>query len=348
MSGGVDSSVAAYLTRQDGYFCVGTTMRLYRNTDIGLACHKSCCAESDAEDAAAVAFQLDIPFEPLDYSPLFQLQVIQRFVDGYERGQTPNPCLDCNRYVKFDVLLEYALAQGFEYLVTGHYARITRDPDNGRWQLRKAMDPAKDQSYVLYTLSQHQLSHLRLPLGDLTKTQVREIAKKQGLINAEKRESQDICFIPDGDYGAFLERWSGRAYPEGNFLDLDGRTIGTHRGAARYTIGQRRGLNLALGYPVYVVDKDMAANTVTVGPEAALYRRELDAAEAHWLSIPKPEAPLRVQARIRYRQAEKPATVFPLPGRRFSLVFDEPQRAITPGQAVVLYDGDLVLGGGII
>lgn len=348
MSGGVDSSVAAQRMLAAGWDCAGVTMRLYRSTDLGLACHKSCCAESDAEDAEDVCFQLGIPHERLDYTGLFHLQVIQRFADEYRRGRTPNPCIDCNRYLKFDALLDYALDRGFDCLVTGHYARITREAESGRWQLRKALDADKDQSYVLYMLSQRQLSHLQLPLGELKKSETRKIAAENGLINAKKRESQDICFIPDGDYAAFLERWTGEKIRPGEILDQSGRVLGRHRGAIRCTVGQRRGLGLAMGEPVYVLEKNMAENTVTVGPEAALYRSGLTAARFNWLSVPEPEVPLRVSARTRYRQREFTATATPLPGRRLRLDFDAPQRAVTPGQAVVLYDGDLVLGGGTI
>ena len=232
--------------------------------------------------------------------------------------------------------------------MTGHYARITQDRGTGRWQLRKALDGSKDQSYVLYMLSQQQLAHLRFPLGELRKTDARAIAEKAGLVTASKHESQDICFIPDGDYGAFLERWTGHCDPDGEILDLEGRVVGRHRGAVCYTIGQRRGLGVAAEQPLYVVTKDMEKHTVTVGPESALYSRELIASDFNWLSIPEPEHPVRVTARTRYRQTENQATVWPLEGSRVRLVFDQPQRAVTPGQAVVFYDGELVLGGGTI
>ncbi len=348
MSGGVDSSAAALELLSEGFDCVGATMRLYRNSDLGLACHKSCCAESDAEDAEFVCSQLGIPHELLDYTGLFRVQVLQRFADEYARGRTPNPCIDCNRRMKFEALLDYALANGFDVLATGHYARIIRDPDSGRWQLRKAADESKDQSYVLYMLTQRQLAHLRFPLGDLHKSETRRIAEENGLVTASKRESQDICFVPGGDYAAFLEQWTGKACLPGDILDREGRVLGRHRGAIRCTVGQRRGLGVAAGQPVYVLDKDMAANTVTVGPEEALYSGGLTAAAFHWLSIPEPAGPIRIRARTRYRQKEFSATAVPLPGRRLRLDFDEPQRAVTPGQAVVLYDGELVLGGGTI
>ena len=348
MSGGVDSSAAALLMQRAGYACEGVTMRLYRSGDLGLACHKSCCADRDAEDAAYVCFQLDIPHETLDLSGLFRATVIRRFAETYERGETPNPCIDCNRFLKFETLLDLALERGFDCLVTGHYARITQNRETGRYELRKALDESKDQSYVLYTLSQRQLAHLRLPLGELSKPEVRRLAEESGLVTAEKEESQDICFVPDGDYAAFLARWTGGTFPPGDILDQSGAVLGQHRGAIRYTPGQRRGLGLPAGERVYVLEKDMSRNTVTVGPESALYSPGLLAGDFHWLSVPEPAAPVRVTARTRYRQKEFPALARPLPGRQLELLFDAPQRAVSPGQAVVLYDGDLVLGGGRI
>ena len=348
MSGGVDSSVAAWLMQQEGYDCAGATMKLYRNTDIGEACHKSCCSQTDMDDAGDVAFRLGMPFEVLEYTSLFHERVIRNFVYAYEHGLTPNPCIDCNRYMKFDAMLDYALEQGFDCLVTGHYARVAYDETSGRWQLKKAVDTGKDQSYVLYMLTQKQLAHLRLPLGEKLKTETRQIAEEQGFINARKHDSQDICFVPDGDYAAFLERWSGKTYPEGDILDPDGHVLGRHRGAVRYTIGQRRGLAVAAGERVYVVAKDMENNTVTLGPDAALYSRALLAGDLNWISISSLNGPIRCRAKVRYRQPEQWATVFPEEEGRVRIVFDAPQRAITPGQAVVFYDGDTVIGGGTI
>ena len=348
MSGGVDSSVAALLMKRSGYDCAGVTMRLYRSPGMEQGSAKSCCSDADEEDAAYVCWQLGIPFESLCCTREFENAVIGNFIREYEAGRTPNPCIVCNRCLKFDRLLEFARERGFDCLVTGHYARITGGAGSGRWQLRKARDESKDQSYVLYMLSQEQLAHLRFPLGDLSKAEVRAIAEGAGLVTASKHESQDICFIPDGDYGAFLQRWTGRRDPEGEILDPDGRVIGRHRGAVRYTIGQRRGLGVAAEHPLYVMAKDMEKHTVTVGPESALYSRELTAEDFNWLSIPEPDRPIRVTARTRYRQKENAAAVWPLEGSRVRLVFDRPQRAVTPGQALVLYDGDLVLGGGTI
>ena len=348
MSGGVDSSVAALLMKEAGYDCTGATMRLYRPAAFQNENPKSCCSDEDEEDAAFVCHQLDIPHESICFSRLFEQQVIRRFVNGYEDGRTPNPCVDCNRFLKFDALLAYAHSEGFNCIVTGHYARVCYDESSGRWQLRKAADGSKDQSYVLYMLSQEQLTHLRLPLGELSKAETRRIAEAHGLVSAKKRDSQDICFIPNGDYARFLEQWTGKTYPAGEIVDLSGRVVGRHRGLIRYTVGQRRGLGLPMGERIYVVSKDTVKNQLIVGPEEALFRRELFAADFNWLSIPEPGEPIRAAVRTRYHQAERPATIYPLPQGRARIAFDEPQRAITSGQAVVLYDGELVLGGGTI
>ena len=348
MSGGVDSSVAAWLMLQQGYCCEGTTMRLYRNADIGLSQFHTCCSQKDIDDASEVAFQLDIPYKVLDFTMDFKDQIIRKFIQTYEAGGTPNPCIDCNRYMKFDKLLRFAKEKGLEYVVTGHYARIEYDQNTGRYLLKKALDNSKDQSYVLYMLTQEQLSHIQFPLGGKTKTEARAIAEQLGFCNARKHDSQDICFVPNGDYVQFMEQYTGKHYPTGAFLDLDGQPVGKHYGAVRYTLGQRKGLGLAMGEPVYVCGKDMAANTVTVGPEQALYSRALLAEDMNWISIPCLEAPMRVKAKTRYRQVEQWATAYPEQGGCVRLEFDEPQRAVTVGQAVVLYDGDVVVGGGTI
>ena len=347
MSGGVDSSVAAWLMQQEGYDCTGVSMRLYRSTDLGQACHKSCCAQEDLDDAADAAFTLGIDFEVVDCQSLFRERVMLPFCRGYRRGETPNPCIDCNRYLKFDYLLSEALRQGCACLATGHYARIVKG-ENGRWLLQKALDESKDQSYVLSMLGQEQLAHLRFPLGEMKKTRVRQLAGELGLGNAKKRDSQDICFVPDGDYGAFLERQSGTALHPGPFLDRDGRVLGEHRGAERYTLGQRRGLGVAAGERLYVIGKDMARNTVTLGPETALYYKSLIAGSVNCISVERITEPLRVTARTRYHQAEQLATALPLANGKLRLDFDAPQRAMTPGQTVVLYEGDTVVAGGII
>lgn len=344
MSGGVDSSVAAYLTMQEGFSCIGATMRLYT----GQEQDGSCCSLDDVEDARSVAFRLGIPFYVFNFSDDFKKQVMEHFVCSYEQGLTPNPCIECNRHLKFDRFLRRAQELGCEYIVTGHYARIAQDPDSGRFLLRKAVDEAKDQSYFLYSLTQEQLRHTRFPLGQLSKAEARAIAEEQGFINAKKRDSQDICFVPDGDYMAFLQRYTGKEYPQGNYLDLNGKTVGRHKGAVAYTLGQRKGLNLAMGAPVYVCSKDMQKNTVTVGPNEALFHTTLLANDWNWIAVDHLSQPLRVMAKARSRMTEQPATVYPEENGIARVVFDEPQRALTPGQAVVLYDGSTVIGGGTI
>ncbi|MDD3193161.1 MAG: tRNA 2-thiouridine(34) synthase MnmA [Oscillospiraceae bacterium] len=348
MSGGVDSSVAAWLMQQQGYQCEGTTMRLYRNADIGLSPYHTCCSQKDVDDASEVAFALDMPFEVLDFTMEFKEQIIGKFIRTYEAGGTPNPCIDCNCIMKFDKLLQFAENKGFSCVATGHYARVEQDANTGCYLLKKALDASKDQSYVLYMLTQKQLAHIRFPLGETNKTQTREIAQKLGFCNAKKHDSQDICFVPDGDYVRFMEQYTGKRYPHGDFLDESGKVIGTHQGAVRYTLGQRKGLNLALGAPAYVFQKDMAANTVSVGPERLLYTDALIAENMNWIAIESLEAPLRIKAKTRYRQQEQWATATPLEHGRVRIVFDEPQRAVTAGQAVVLYDSDTVVGGGTI
>ncbi|MEA4919439.1 MAG: tRNA 2-thiouridine(34) synthase MnmA [Clostridiaceae bacterium] len=348
MSGGVDSSVAAKLMIDCGFRCEGTTMRLYRNEALGLSCYRTCCSQQDIEDAAEVAFQLDIPYEVSDFTEDFHRLIIDKFIRVYESGGTPNPCIDCNRYIKFDKLLQFAAQRGLYYIVTGHYARIEQDPVSGRYLLKKALDLTKDQSYVLYSMTQEQLSHTLMPLGTWKKDDVRKLAMRLGFVNARKHDSQDICFVPDGDYGTFMEQYTGQKYPQGNFIDVNGNVIGKHQGAVRYTIGQRKGLGLPMGEPVYVCGKDMLRNTVTVAPQAALYTRRLIAEDMNYISIEGLEAPLRLKARTRYHQSEQWVTVFPKNNKLISIEFDEPQRAVTPGQAVVLYNGDTVVGGGSI
>lgn len=334
MSGGVDSSVAVHLMMRAGFDCIGGTMLLHDSTP------------DAAQDAEAVAARLGIPFYVFDLSERFRKAVMDEFVGCYERGLTPNPCIVCNRYLKFGAFLDIAREMGCDCVVTGHYAKI--EEENGRFLLKKAADEAKDQTYFLYTLTQEQLAHTRFPLGELTKVEARAIAEEQGFINAKKRDSQDICFVPDGDYMAFMERYTGKTYENGNYLDLSGKVVGRHKGAVAYTLGQRKGLGLAMGAPVYVCDKDMAANTVTVGPNEALFHSSLRAADWNWIAIESLKEPIRVMAKARSRMIEQPATVYPEEGGFARVEFDEPQRAITPGQAVVLYDGDTVVGGGTI
>lgn len=341
MSGGVDSSVAAYLTQKEGLTCIGATMLL-------CGCLPGCSPTGHDADARAVAQRLGMDFYVLDSEAAFRENVVEDFVRSYEAGLTPNPCIVCNRTVKFGHLLEQAKALGCDCVVTGHYARIRYDAACGRYLLLKAADSAKDQSYFLAALNQEQLRCARFPLGEMSKEEARQIAEDQGFINARKRDSQDICFIPDGDYLAFLERYTGKTYPAGAYLDWDGNVVGTHRGAVAYTLGQRKGLGIALGAPVYVCAKDMEKNTVTVGAEAHLFSDTLVADNWNWIPFPILTGPMRVTAKARSRHAGAPATVYPQSDGTARVVFDEPQRAITPGQAVVLYDGDLVIGSGTI
>lgn len=337
MSGGVDSSAAACLMQAEGFRCQGATMRLLKWDD-----------GRNAADAEAVCLRLGIPFTVLDMVREFEEAVIEPFVRVYQAGGTPNPCVYCNRRIKFSRLMEAAEEVGLQFVATGHYARVERDPGSGRWRLKKALDAGRDQSYFLYTLTQRQLAHTRFPLGGMEKRQVRELAERQGFVNAQRRDSQDICFIPDGDYGAFIESYTGEAFSAGDFLDREGRAVGRHRGAARYTLGQRKGLGLAMGAPVYVCGKSMSGNTVTVGPEDVLYTRTVRAKGMNWIPFEALRSPLRVTAKTRYRQREQAATVYPEGAHGARVEFDAPQRAVTPGQALVLYDGDTVVGGGTI
>lgn len=339
MSGGVDSSVAAYLLQQDNYACVGCTMQLYCNP---------CGGTDNTADAKSVADRMDIPFHVFDFQKEFHQNVIGNFIQSYEAGVTPNPCIQCNRFLKFGVMLDKALELGCNYVATGHYAQIRRDPETGRYLLCKAADRAKDQTYFLYSLTQHQLEHTLFPLGGLTKDAAREIAESQGFVTARKKDSQDICFVPDGDYVAFMKQYTGKIYSGGDYLDLSGNVVGRHQGAVCYTLGQRKGLGIALGAPVYVCAKDMEKNTVTVGSNEALFHNALRAVDFNWIPFPALTEPLRVTAKVRHSQNEQPATAYPEENGTVRVVFDAPQRAITPGQAVVLYQGDIVAGGGTI
>lgn len=338
MSGGVDSSVAALM--MEGYDRIGCTMRLYDGEQ-----ESTCCSLDDVEDARSVCARLGIPYYVFNFKDDFEHKVIDKFIDCYRRGITPNPCIDCNRYLKFEKLYDRARELGCEYIVTGHYARI--EEDNGIYWLKKAADPTKDQSYVLYSLTQELLGHVRFPLGAMTKDEVRSVAAQNGFINAAKRDSQDICFVPDGDYAGFIARRTG-SLCAGDFIRSDGRALGKHKGIANYTIGQRKHLGISVGEPIYVVGINAADNTVVLGDESELMHNVCVAEDFNWISGEIPTAPVRCKAKTRYRQTEQPATVTAEPDGRVTIVFDEPIRAITPGQAAVLYDGDIVLGGGTI
>ena len=343
MSGGVDSSVAAYLTQQEGFTCIGGTAQMCDKAILGDA-----FSMHGIEDARAVAEKLGMDFYVLDAVDAFKSAVVDNFISCYEQGLTPNPCVVCNRRIKFSYLLDKALELGCDYIVTGHYAQIKQDPNTGRYLLCKAVDEVKDQSYFLACLNQEQLSCIRFPLGGFTKAEIREIAEKQGFLTAKKKDSQDICFVPDGDFMEFITQYTGKKYPQGEFLDLQGNSVGKHNGAIRYTLGQRKGLGLAMGEPVYVCSKDMQQNTVTVGPENALYTQTLIAKDWYWFPFPALTEPIQVMAKARSRHIPQPATVYPAENGCARVVFDTPQRAVTPGQTIVLYQGDMVIGGGTI
>lgn len=348
MSGGVDSSVAALLTKESGDECIGATMKLYNNEDIGVHREKTCCSLDDVEDARSVAYQMDMPYYVFNFTADFYTEVMDRFVEAYENGCTPNPCIDCNRYLKFDKMFHRMQEIGYDYIVTGHYARVEYDENRGRYLLKKAVDDTKDQSYVLYMLTQEQLAHVKLPLGGLRKDQVRVIAEEHGFINARKHDSQDICFVPDGDYAKFIEKYTGKKTPEGDFVDKEGNYIGRHKGIIHYTIGQRRGLGIPAASRLYVCEISPKTNTVVLGDNADLFSSELEADSVNLISVDNLSEPKRVTAKIRYRHKEQPATAWQTPDGILHVKFDEPQRAITKGQAVVMYDGDEVVGGGVI
>ena len=348
MSGGVDSSVAALLMQEAGFECVGATMRLYDGQAEAAGEGKTCCSLDDVEDARSVAHRLGIRHYVFNFTQEFRQEVMEKFARVYYQGGTPNPCIDCNRYLKFGKLLQRAEELGCDVVVSGHYARVEQDPETGRWLLKRAADSAKDQTYFLACLTQAQLARIRFPLGELTKPQVRQIAQEHGFLNARKHDSQDICFVPGGDYTAFLTGFTGKSLEPGDFLNQKGEKLGTHRGAVCYTIGQRKGLGISLGEPVYVCGKDMAAGTVTLGPNEALFSRSLVAEDWVFFPFEQLTEPMAVTAKIRHSQFDQPAIAYPEENGLVRVVFDQPQRAISPGQAVVLYQGDTVIGGGTI
>ncbi|MDU0939101.1 MAG: tRNA 2-thiouridine(34) synthase MnmA [Clostridiales bacterium] len=348
MSGGVDSSVTALLVKDMGYECMGATMNLFQNEDIGIPMERTCCSIADINDARSVAARIGMDFKVFNLQEKFKENVIDRFVDAYECGSTPNPCIDCNRYMKFGRLVERAKDLGFDHVATGHYAQVEYNEETGRYILKKAVDRKKDQTYVLYSLTQDMLARALFPLGSLTKPQVRKIAEDHGFVNAQKKESQDICFVKNGDYTSFIEFYTGKTYPEGDFLDIDGNVIGRHKGIIRYTIGQRRGLGISFGKPMYVYSKDPVNNTITLAGDDDLLGRQLTARDINLISVDEIRSPMRVKARARYNQIEQDAIVEQLDKDTLRVTFDQPQRAFAKGQAVVIYDGDIVVGGGTI
>ena len=346
MSGGVDSSLAAKLMKDKGFDCIGCTMKLYHNEDAGIESSRTCCSLDDVEDARSVAYKLGMPFYVFNFTEAFRDTVIRKFIESYEKGITPNPCIDCNRYMKFDKLYERAKTLGCDYIVTGHYARI--EEENGKFVLKKALDETKDQSYVLYSMTQDQLVHTMFPIGSMQKTEVRAIAEESGFVNADKPDSQDICFVPNGDYASVIELQTGKESAEGNFVDKQGNNLGRHKGVIHYTIGQRKGLGVSSTEPLYVCNICPKDGNVVLGSNDDLFSREADVSDFNWISGEVPGSEFRCKAKIRYRQPEQWVTVIPTGADTVHIVFDEPQRAITPGQAAVFYDGDTVLGGGTI
>lgn len=346
MSGGVDSSVAALLMKEKGYECIGCTMKLYANEDINVCATNTCCSLDDVEDAKSVARRLGMPHYTFNFQDKFKETVISDFINCYEHGMTPNPCIQCNKHMKFSELYRRSLELGCDKVVTGHYARI-RKCDNG-YQLLKGLDDNKDQSYVLYAMTQQELEHTDFPLGELSKDKVREIAESNDFINANKPDSQDICFVPDGDYVSALKRFTGKEYEPGDFVDADGNVLGKHKGIVGYTIGQRKGLGISAAHPLYVTKLDVPNNKVVLGKNEDLFSKDVYVKDINWIGPDELPEKFSCKAKVRYRMTEQPCEVEKTGPTSAKIIFDEPQRAITPGQSAVFYDGEVVLGGGII
>lgn len=344
MSGGVDSSVAAYLLKKQGYEVTGVTFKLWDDPTL----ESGCCSADDMRDAAYVCQQLGIPHYVLNYKDLFRQEVVGPFAEEYLRGRTPNPCISCNRYIKFGAFSHKLRELGFDLMATGHYACCGYNEATGRWELKRAIHPEKDQSYVLYNLTQEQLAMLRLPLGEYSKPEIRAIAEESGLVVAKKPDSQDICFVPDGDYAKFIEQYTGRKSKPGDFVDMEGNILGRHKGIIHYTLGQRRGLGIPAAARLYVCDISPKTNQVVLGSNEDLFHTELTAEKVNLISCESLKEPMRLKAKIRYRHPEQDAVAWQTEDGVLHVRFDKPQRAITKGQAVVLYDGDIVVGGGVI
>lgn len=341
MSGGVDSSVAAYLLKEQGYEVIGITMDVWGGPDL----EGNCCGFTASQDARKVAYNLGIPHYVLNFKDVFKEKVIDYFIDDYLQGFTPNPCIACNRYVKWEALLNKSLAIGADYIATGHYATVVEHPVTGRYTLK--MSGNKDQTYALYNLTQKQLSHTIMPVGAYEKSEIRAIAEKIGLDVAHKPDSQDICFVPDGDYGNFIRENTDGALPKGNFVDIKGNILGEHQGITNYTIGQRKGLGIALGVPAYVTEIRKDTNEVVIGSNEDLFKARVLIRDYNPMAFDDIKGELRVEGKLRYAQ-KKAACTLTKKGDYVEAVFDEPQRAVTPGQAAVFYDGDYVVGGGVI
>ena len=343
MSGGIDSAVAALLIKNQGYETVGATMKLCDR----MLPDGTDAAEIDVNDAKAICDKLDIPHRVYDLSGEFDSTVIKDFIDTYMRGATPNPCIVCNKHLKFGRLLDLEMQTGADYIATGHYAKIEQN-ENGRFLLKKAADPKKDQTYMLWSLTQNQLSHALFPLGNMSKVEIREIGAQNGFVNAHKSDSQDICFIPDGDYAAFIENKLGKQYPQGNYVDENGNILGKHKGMIHYTIGQRKGLGISMNKHIFVIEKNAINNTVTLADEDRLFKNKVVIRNINLIPFDKIEGRIRVEAKIRYSQSQSPAYAEQTGEDEITLTFDTPQRAPARGQSAVMYNGDTVIGGGII
>ena len=348
MSGGVDSSVAAYLLKEQGYDVIGVTMQIWQDeSQEQIEDNGGCCGITAVDDARRVAMQLDIPYYVMNFKNEFKKNVIDYFTDEYIHGRTPNPCIACNRHVKWESLLKRSLEIGADCIATGHYARIAQ-LENGRYAIRNSVTAKKDQTYALYNLTQEQLSHTLMPVGDYNKDEIRAIAEKIGIQVAHKPDSMEICFVPDNDYAGFITRETGYVSRPGNFVDLHGNILGTHKGIIHYTVGQRKGLGLAMGHPVFVVAIRPETNKVVIGENDDVFSTKLYANNINLMSVDKIEEPIRARAKIRYSHEGADCTIRMADDGLLECVFDEKQRAVTPGQALVIYDGDYVLGGGTI
>lgn len=349
MSGGVDSSVAAAILLEKGYDVIGVTMQLWPDMDEERQkVEGSCCSLSAVDDARRVANTLGIPYYVMNFKEIFEESVIDYFKAEYIKGRTPNPCIACNKHVKFEALLNKAVSMGIDYVATGHYATITYDENYKRYLLKKSATDKKDQTYVLYNMTQEQLKRTLMPIGEYTKEHVRELAMKLDLAVASKPDSQEICFVEDNDYARFIVENTDYKMIPGHFIDTNGNVLGRHKGIINYTVGQRKGLGIAFGSPKYVVKVDVDNNTVILGDETEIFSNELVASDLNFIAIDKLESKMKVTAKIRYSAKPADATIYPIDNDKVKVVFDVPQRAITPGQSVVFYDGDIVVGGGVI
>ncbi|HOL84639.1 MAG TPA: tRNA 2-thiouridine(34) synthase MnmA [Thermoclostridium caenicola] len=348
MSGGVDSSTAAAILKDEGYEVYGATLKLWDAPADAEVSARTCCSLEDVEDARATAFRMGIPFYVLNMKSLFEEKVVQYFVDSYLNGETPNPCIACNQHIKFEAMLAKALQLEMDYIATGHYARVEKDEGTGRYLLKKGVDHTKDQSYVLYMLRQDQLSRLLLPLGKYTKKQVREIAREKGFVNSSKPDSQDICFVRSGHYSDFIRDYTRKEIPDGVFVDETGKVLGRSKGIFEYTIGQRKGLGISANSRLYVIDKNVERNEIVLGPKEKTLVKRFYADQINYIALERPEGNLRVWAKTRYSQKEAEAILHPLENDQVMVEYVEPQPFVSPGQSVVFYDGDVVVGGGII